>query len=628
MRKTFAIGMALVLAAGMPVFAESTSTSEQETVVESAVDSEAGEIYQLGDKIEDFTATLSDGSEVSLYELLGEKKAVLINLWASWCGPCKSEFPAMQEAYDEMSDDIGVIALSQEASDTDEIVNQLKDDLGLTTLPMGVDTIGLGDHFDTDAIPVSIMVDKNGVICFIENGALTDKDDFLRLFQVFTADDYDEPQLLEQVPARKPDIAAPSADEMKQAVGTDEMAFAAADPEDNIWPFVVSEDGTSLEASNGSIKGSQSAFAVAVDAQEGQALSFEYTTNCLTYYQGLYVVVDNEVQTILSGDNDWTENYVTFDEPGEHTVQFVYTRDNYTTGDTEAAVRNLRLASEDELPAKDEGVKTLEGSEISIEPISGETKPVTFTFASDGTNVDLGDTTVPYEIMQSDEMTVRIRIGKELNADDVFFGDGTYYYMLNELPTDDEGYLYTINSSDVDQDEAFPIVILDVYSSLKDSLSGDSEDGLVADAEYTVIPSEEAMNKVADYYVAFLKSLSDDISDVSADWEYDDGSAKKETQASEDASSEEASNEAADGYTVYVSDENGKPVSSVMVQICDDTTCQVFFTDDNGMVSCAADQDSYDVHILKVPDGYEKPEDLFNVSKDQKTLSVTLKSAE
>lgn len=628
MRKTFAIGMALVLTAGMPVFAESTSTSEQETVVESAVDSEAGEIYQLGDKIEDFTATLSDGSEVSLYELLGEKKAVLINLWASWCGPCKSEFPAMQEAYDEMSDDIGVIALSQEASDTDEIVNQLKDDLGLTTLPMGVDTIGLGDHFNTDSIPVSIMVDKNGVICFIENGALTDKDDFLRLFQVFTADDYDEPQLLEQVPARKPDIAAPSADEMNQAVGTDEMAFAAADPEDNIWPFVVSEDGTSLEASNGLVKGSQSAFAVAVDAQEGQALSFEYTTNCLTYYQGLYVIVDNEVQTILSGDNDWTENYVTFDEPGEHTVQFAYARDSYTTGDTEAAVRNLRLVSEDELVAKDEGVKTLEGSEISIEPISGETKPVTFTFSNNGADVDLGDTTVPFEVMQSDEMTIRIRIGKELNADDVFFSNGNYYYMLNELPTDDEGYLYTIDSSDINPDEAFAMVVLSVYPSLKDSLSSDSEDGLVASAEYQVVPSEEAMNKVSDYYVAFLKSLSPDLDGVSADWEYDDGSAKKETQASEDASSEEASNEAADGYTVYVSDENGKPVSSVMVQICDDTTCQVFFTDDQGMVSCAADQDSYDVHILKVPDGYEKPEDLFNVSKDQKTLSVTLKSAE
>lgn len=628
MRRTMAIGMALVLTAGMPVFAESTSTEEQETVVESAVDSEASEYYQLGDKIEDFTVTLSDGSEVSLYQLLGEKKAVLINLWASWCGPCKSEFPAMQQAYDEVSDDIGIIALSQEASDTDEIVNQLKDDLGLTTLPMGVDTTGVGEHFNTDSIPVSAIVDKNGVICFLESGALTDKDQFLRLFDVFTADDYDEPQLLEEVPDQKPNIAAPSADEMKQAVGTDDMEFVAADPEDYIWPFVVSEDGTSLEACNGSMGGTQSAFGVGVNVEEGQALSYEYLTNCLTYYQGLFVVVDDKVQTILSGNNDWTENYITFDEPGDHTIQFVYTRDAYTQGDTEAAVRNLRLVSEDELADKDEGVKTLEGSEISVEPIDGETKEANVTVLNNGENVDPDSEDILFNVMQSDEMTVRICIGKELDADDVFFGDGTYYYKLNELPTDDEGYLYTISSSDIAEDEAFAMVTLSVYPSLKNALTGD-ETAMATDATYNVVPSEKDMNRLTDYYAAFFNQLFEENANISTVWEYNDGSAKKETEASEDASSEAVSGEeAADGYTVYVSDENGKPVSNVMVQICDDTTCQVFFTDDQGMASCAADQDSYDVHILNVPDGYEKPLDLFNVSKDQKSISITLKTAE
>lgn len=74
--------------------------------------------YQLGDTMDDFAVTLSDGTETFLYGLLTQKKAVLINFWASWCGPCKIEFPFMQQAYDELSDDVGIIALSIEPKDT------------------------------------------------------------------------------------------------------------------------------------------------------------------------------------------------------------------------------------------------------------------------------------------------------------------------------------------------------------------------------------------------------------------------------------------------------------------------------------------------------------------------------
>ena len=83
---------------------------------------EDDKVYQLGDKMEDFSVTLTDGTEVSLYGLLAEKKAVLINFWATWCPPCRMEFPYMQEAYDEMSDEIGIVALSIEPTDTNEAI--------------------------------------------------------------------------------------------------------------------------------------------------------------------------------------------------------------------------------------------------------------------------------------------------------------------------------------------------------------------------------------------------------------------------------------------------------------------------------------------------------------------------
>ena len=61
--------------------------------------------YKLGDKVEDFSVTLSDGSTFTLSEALTEKKAVLLNFWASWCSPCKLEMPAMNEAYGKLSDE-------------------------------------------------------------------------------------------------------------------------------------------------------------------------------------------------------------------------------------------------------------------------------------------------------------------------------------------------------------------------------------------------------------------------------------------------------------------------------------------------------------------------------------------
>ena len=52
-----------------------------------------------GSRCPDFTFTTYDGKEYNLYDTLAEKDMVLINLWATWCGPCQSEFPAMTEAY-------------------------------------------------------------------------------------------------------------------------------------------------------------------------------------------------------------------------------------------------------------------------------------------------------------------------------------------------------------------------------------------------------------------------------------------------------------------------------------------------------------------------------------------------
>ena len=53
----------------------------------------------LGKPFPDFTIKDCEGNTFTLSEALKDHEAVLINFWATWCGPCRSEFPAINKVY-------------------------------------------------------------------------------------------------------------------------------------------------------------------------------------------------------------------------------------------------------------------------------------------------------------------------------------------------------------------------------------------------------------------------------------------------------------------------------------------------------------------------------------------------
>ena len=61
-------------------------------------------IYELGDVVHDFEVTATNGTTYKLSELLKEKKAVILNFWFLNCGPCKMEFPFLEQAYEDYAD--------------------------------------------------------------------------------------------------------------------------------------------------------------------------------------------------------------------------------------------------------------------------------------------------------------------------------------------------------------------------------------------------------------------------------------------------------------------------------------------------------------------------------------------
>ena len=73
----------------------------------------------LGTKFPDFTMKTVDGGTFTLSEALKEKQVVLINMFATWCGPCKMEFPEMIRSYEERKDYVDVFAFSHDHENGD-----------------------------------------------------------------------------------------------------------------------------------------------------------------------------------------------------------------------------------------------------------------------------------------------------------------------------------------------------------------------------------------------------------------------------------------------------------------------------------------------------------------------------
>jgi len=121
----------------------------------------------IGDKAPDFTLKSIAGKNLNLKEQRGN--IILINFWASWCGPCRKEMPALQvlqEKYQDLGFSVWGINVEQE----NQAGKRFLADLTLT-FPIFFDAKNtLSATYQVAAMPTSVIIDRNGIVRFIFRG--------------------------------------------------------------------------------------------------------------------------------------------------------------------------------------------------------------------------------------------------------------------------------------------------------------------------------------------------------------------------------------------------------------------------------------------------------------------------
>jgi peroxiredoxin len=127
--------------------------------------STAGEIPapRQGFLAPNFTLNTPDGDAVNLSKLRGQ--AVLVNLWATWCPPCRAEMPAIQKLYNEYKDQ-GFVVLAVNMTYQDDpfaVVPFVKEHQ--LTFPILIEETGeMAQKYELRSLPSSFFIDRDGFI--------------------------------------------------------------------------------------------------------------------------------------------------------------------------------------------------------------------------------------------------------------------------------------------------------------------------------------------------------------------------------------------------------------------------------------------------------------------------------
>lgn len=124
---------------------------------------DAAAVAEVGRPAPAYSATTLDGREVSLGDL--ERKVVLLNVWATWCAPCRAEIPYLQELYGRHAGQgLEIVGVSVDARGTEESIEEFRKEFGMTYPIWRDPDERIQTLYRALGVPASYLIDRNGVL--------------------------------------------------------------------------------------------------------------------------------------------------------------------------------------------------------------------------------------------------------------------------------------------------------------------------------------------------------------------------------------------------------------------------------------------------------------------------------
>jgi peroxiredoxin len=116
---------------------------------------------KAGTTAPDFSVRTLDGRTLNLASLRG--KVILLHFWATWCPPCREEFPVLQQFYQQhQQDGLEIIAVSIENADD---IDKVRAFANAYTFPLAlINTADVGGYGRIWRLPLSFVIDRDGVL--------------------------------------------------------------------------------------------------------------------------------------------------------------------------------------------------------------------------------------------------------------------------------------------------------------------------------------------------------------------------------------------------------------------------------------------------------------------------------
>jgi thiol-disulfide isomerase/thioredoxin len=128
-------------------------------------------ISSAGDLAPDASLHMLSGSTLSLHDLRG--KLVAMNFWATWCVPCRSEMPELEQASQHYQD-VGLVIVAVNVGESARTVQAFVSELGLDHLQVALDfDAAIADQYGVIGFPTTFWIDRNGFIQAKHIGPLT-----------------------------------------------------------------------------------------------------------------------------------------------------------------------------------------------------------------------------------------------------------------------------------------------------------------------------------------------------------------------------------------------------------------------------------------------------------------------